>query len=59
MSGRSDLIDIAAEKRGETEKACRLYDGKRTEWVPKSYVEDNGDGTYAMPEWLAAEKGFI
>lgn len=57
--GRSDLIDIAAEKRGETEKAFRLFDGKTTEWVPKSQVEENGDGTFAMPEWLAQDKGFI
>lgn len=56
---KSDLIDVAAEKRGETEKAWKLYDGDKTEWVPKSMVEDNGDGTYAMPEWLAKEKGFI
>lgn len=57
--GASDLIDIAGEKRGETEKALRLFDGKRTEWLPKRFVEDNGDGTFAMPEWLAKEKGFI
>lgn len=56
---RSDLIDISAEKRGESKAAYRLYDGTRTEWVPKSQVEDNGDGTWAMPEWLAKEKGFI
>ena len=56
---KSDIIDIAAEKRGETDKAFKLYDGKRTEWVPKSQVEDNGDGTYAMPEWLAKDKGVI
>ena len=54
-----ELIDIAAEKRGETEKALRLFDGKTTEWVPKSQVEDNGDGTFTMPEWLAKDKGFI
>jgi hypothetical protein len=56
---KSDLIDIAAEKKGETEKALRLYDGSRSEWVPKSQVEDNGDGTFTMPEWIAKEKGFI
>ncbi len=53
------LIDIAAEARGETEKAFYLYDGKRTEWVPKSQVENNGDGTFTMPEWLAQKCGFI
>lgn len=56
---RSSLIEIAGEKRAETDKAIRLYDGKTTEWVPKSQVEDNGDGTFTMPEWLAQEKGFI
>ncbi len=54
-----ELIDIAAQKKGETDKAMRLFDGKKTEWVPKSQVEDNGDGTFTMPEWLAQEKGFI
>lgn len=56
---RSELIDIAAEVRGETEKAYRLHDGTKTEWVPKQFVEDNKDGTFAMPEWIAKEKGFI
>ena len=58
-SGKSDLIDIAAEKHHETEKAFLLFDGDRKEWVPKALVEDNGDGIYAMPEWLAMERGFI
>ena len=58
-SGASDLIDIAAERRGETEKGIRLFDGKTTAWLPKRFVEANGDGTFAMPEWLAKDKGFI
>lgn len=53
------LIDISCEVRGETDNAYRIYDGARTEWVPKSQVENNGDGTFTMPEWLAKEKGFI
>jgi hypothetical protein len=56
---RSELFDLAAEKRHETEKAIQLYDGKTTEWVPKSQVEDNGDGTFTMPLWLAKDKGFV
>ncbi len=55
----SKLIDIRAEARAETQKAFQLYDGKRTAWVPKSQVEDNGDGTFTMPEWLATNSGFI
>ena len=56
---RRTLVDISAEVRAETDKALRLHDGTKTEWVPKSQVEDNGDGTFTMPEWLAKEKGFI
>ena len=59
VSGASDLVDIAAEIHGETDRALRLFDGARTEWVPKSWVENNGDGTFAMPEWLAREKRFV
>jgi hypothetical protein len=57
--GKKELIDIAAEVRGKTEKAWRLFDGKTTEWVPKSQVEQNDDGSFTMPEWLAKDKGFI
>lgn len=57
--GRKTLVDIAAEIQGETDKAWRLSDGDTTEWVPKSQVEDNEDGTFSMPEWLAIEKGFV
>jgi hypothetical protein len=57
--GSADRIDIAADLRGETEKAYRLFDGKRLEWCPKSQVQKNGDGTFSMPEWLAKDKGFI
>lgn len=53
------LFDIPAEIRGETERAWKLFDGTRSEWVPKSQVEDNGDGTFTMPLWLAKDKGFI
>lgn len=58
MSKR-ELFDITAEVRGETPAAWRLFDGKKTEWVPKSQVEDNGDGTFTMPTWLARDKGFL
>ena len=56
---KSELFDLAAEIKGETDKAWRLFDGATTEWVPKSQVEDNGDGTFTMPLWLAKDKGFV
>ncbi len=56
---KHDIIEIAADLRRETEKAFLLYDGSKEAWVPKAQVENNGDGTISMPEWLAMEKGFI
>ena len=53
------LIDIALEIKEETEKAYRVSDGTFLEWIPKSQVENNEDGTFTMPEGLAKEKGFI
>ena len=55
----SKLVEIAGEVRIETEKALQIYDGMKVGWVPKRLVEDNGDGTFTMPEWIAKEKGFI
>ncbi len=66
----SKLIDIAAELRHETSGAFLLFDGRQQIhkdgrkqdiciWVPKSQVENNEDGTFTMPEWLALDKGFI
>lgn len=67
----SKLIDIALIIRHETDGAYLVADGssevkkgdtspsERRIWVPKSQVEDNGDGTFTMPEWLALDKGFI
>lgn len=64
---KRELIDITAEIKGETDAAYRIYDGARTEWVPKSQVEVAAEMTkgtsnlvtVTMPEWLAREKGFI
>lgn len=59
-SGKSDLIDIAGELRRETPKAYLIFDGDKEVWLPKSLVEhDPGEGTFAMPEWLAKDKGLI
>ena len=55
----SKLVDVAAELRHETKAAFLLFDGDRRVWVPKSMVENNGDGTFTLPEWLAIEKDLI
>lgn len=60
-SGRSDLVDIEATIVHETEKAYLLdAGGSANVWVPKSKVEhDPSDGTFAMSESFALEKGLI
>ena len=55
----TEVVDIKAEIKGETEKALKLYDGSKTEWVPKSQIDIHGDGTFTMPMWLARDKGFV
>ena len=57
--GNNSLIDIAAELRHQTADAFLLDDGTLKQWVARSLVEDNNDGTFTMPEWLARDKGFI
>jgi hypothetical protein len=60
MSGESNIIDIAGELRFETEKAYKIFDGDKEVWLPKSQVEyDPESKSFAMPEWLAKEKGLI
>ena len=56
---QKELVDITAKIRVETDKAYQLDDGTRKVWVPKSQVENNGDGTFTMPSWLALDKGLI
>lgn len=53
------LVDIDATLIHQTELAYLLDDGVRQAWVPKSAVEDNGDGTWTMNERLAIDKEFV
>lgn len=56
---KSELYDFAGEKRNETPKAILVFDGETEVWLPKSHVEDNGDGTFTVPQWLAEEKELV
>ena len=31
----------------------------KARWVPNHLVTDNGDGTFTMFEWLAADRGLL
>lgn len=59
ITNNDKLFDFAAEKRHETDKAMLLFDGTKEIWFPKALVEDNGDGTFTMPEWLAIKKELV
>ncbi len=59
MAKEPALFDLAAELKHETPKAYLLNDGTREAWVAKSLVEDNNDGTFTMPLWVAKDKGFV
>lgn len=60
---RSDIVDITADLRHETEAAWLVFDGARQAWLPKSMVElEIVRGSLceiALPEWLAREKALI
>ncbi len=56
---RRNPVIINGEKRVENKEEFQIFDGTRTAWVLKALADDNGDGTFTMPEWLARDKGFI
>lgn len=53
------LFDLTADLKHETDKAFLVTDGDKDVWLPKSLVENNGDGTFTMPEWLAIDKELV
>lgn len=53
------LFDFAAELKHETSNAFLVTDGDNDYWLPKSMTENNGDGTFTIPEWLAVDKGIV
>lgn len=54
-----ELYDFAATLKHETDAAFLVTDGIKDYWLPKSMTENNGDGTFTLPEWLAVEKGIV
>jgi hypothetical protein len=53
------LFDFAATLKHETDGAFLVNDGDNDFCLPKKLTEDNGDGTFTLPEWLAVEKGIV
>lgn len=54
------LTDITADLKHETEKAFLINNDRGEDvWLPKQFVENNSDGTFTMPEWLAIDKGLV
>lgn len=59
MDKKHYVVEIDAVLRNETDKAFLIYDGCQEVWVPKVHVQNNNDGTFSMPEWLALDKRLI
>jgi hypothetical protein len=59
MSRSERLHEIEAQKIAETQDGIKLDDGTVQAWCAKQHVEDNRDGTFTLPEWVAKDKGFI
>jgi hypothetical protein len=55
----SKLFDFSATLKHETENAYLVNDGDKDYWLPKSMTENNGDGTFTIPEWMAIEPGIV
>ncbi|TXH43280.1 MAG: hypothetical protein E6Q97_34270 [Desulfurellales bacterium] len=65
-TGKSDLIEITAEFRMTKGGGTAIFQGELDEndkevwvWLPTSQIENNNDGTFTLPEWLAKDKGLI
>lgn len=56
---KSEMVEVFAEVEAETDKAFKLSDGQKSQWVPKSQIKEIAEGLYSMPVWLAEKKGFI
>jgi hypothetical protein len=57
---RCDLFDLEAKVVRETPTAYKLaYGGPEDIWLSKAWVENNHDGTFTMPRWLAVERGLL
>ena len=59
MKRNHEIVKIQADLVRETQLAYLLNDGSKKSWVPKTQVEDNEDGTFSIPEWIAIDKGFL
>jgi hypothetical protein len=59
MRGQKELVDLTLNIKYQTASAWLVDDGKRSVWLPKSVAQDNGDGTFTLPLWLATEKELI
>ena len=56
---QSELYDFSGQIRHETKKALLVFDGLKEIWFPKSHIEDNGDGTFTIPQWLAEKSELV
>lgn len=56
---KGELYDFVGKMLTETDKGILIHDGEKKVWLPKRFVEDNEDGTFTIPQWLAEEKELV
>lgn len=63
VTGRSDLIKVTLDWKGDTDLAIKVFDGDKDFWLPKSQIQYDQTGVdvveVELPQWLAKEKGLI
>ena len=60
MRLETEFVDVSLALLFQTDKAFLVTpDGWRKIWLPKSQVEENPDGTFKIPMWIAADKELI
>lgn len=52
------LVFIPGDIMGRTPRAVQFYDGRATQWLPKSQVKEV-DGGLQIPLWLAERSGIM
>ena len=61
MSRQDDAVDVECTVIHQTDAGVLLesHDTGRQSWFPLSLVEDNDDGSWAVPERMAQDREFI
>jgi len=55
--GSDDLVEVEGHLRFSTERTVVIFDGRREATLPRRLVEEEDEGLFSMPAWLASDRG--